>query len=56
MLRVERSDDDFADVAGCYGITGAGTHDLHDQVLVDDHPFARWRFERDQAEVGGAES
>ena len=37
------------------GIAGAGTHDFHDQVLVDDHAVARRRLERDQAEVGGAE-
>ena len=55
MLRVERGDDDFADVAGRHGIAGAGPHDFHDQVLVDDHAVARRRLERDHAEVGGAE-
>ena len=55
MIGIERGDDDLADIALGDGIAGAGPHDLHDQVLVDDHALARWRLERDQAEIGGAE-
>ena len=37
MVRVERGDDDFADLAIRHRIARAGSHDLDDQVLVDDH-------------------
>ena len=54
-MRVERGDDDLADIALGHGLAGAGPHDFQDQVLVDDHAFARRRFKGDHAEVGGAE-
>ena len=37
------------------GIAGAGPHDFHDQILVDDHALARRGLEGDEAEIGGAE-
>ena len=40
MVRIERRDDDLADLAFRNGIAGAGAHDLDDQVLVDHQPVA----------------
>ena len=55
MIGIERGDDDLADVALGDGIAGAGPHDFQDQVLVDDHAFARRGLKGNQAEIGGAE-
>jgi len=55
VVRIERGDDDLADVAGGDGFAGAGPHDFEDQVLVHDHAVMGRCLEGDQAEVGGAE-
>jgi len=51
-MEVKRRDDDLADVALSHRIAGAGTHDFHDQLLIDDHAFAGWGLKRDKAEIG----
>src|SRR4051812_14117048 len=55
MLRIQRSDDDLADLAFRHRIAGAGPYDLEDQVFVDHHPLARRGLIGDQAEIGGTE-
>src|ERR1700675_1230368 len=55
VMEIERGDDDLADIALGYRITGAGPHDFQDQILIDDHAIAGRRFKRDQTKIGGAE-
>ena len=55
MIWIERGDHDLADITGGNGVAGAGTYDLHNQVLVDNHTLVRRSLEDDHAEVGGAE-
>ena len=55
MMRIERGDDDFADVAQRHRIAGTGFDDFQNQVLVHGHALARPRLEGDHAKIGGAE-
>src|ERR1700681_5012259 len=41
VMEVKRGDDDLAHVTFGHRIAGTWPHDFHDQVLVDDHAFAR---------------
>ena len=53
IVRIERGDDDLADLALRDRIAGAGPHDLDQQGLVDDHPLFRFALVGDDAEIGG---
>src|ERR1700682_2744606 len=55
VMRVERGDDDLADVALSDGGAGAGPDDFQDQVLVDHHALVGRSLKGDPAEIGGAE-
>ena len=56
MLRVERGNDDFADVAGRYGITDTGPDDFKDQIFVDDHAVSGLGLKHDHSKIGGSDA
>ena len=50
---LEERDDDFPHVAGCDRIPSAGLYDFDQHAFIDNESFARDRFVRDRADVGG---
>ena len=53
VIRVQRGDHQFTDLAFGHGVAGAGAHDLDNHAFIKHHAFAGSGFIRDQTDVCG---